>query len=160
MESDDEELIKSASEKASTLHNMLNEKNINYDSFFAFLLSTTNYERQIIAEEYKSKFTKTIFDDINTQISNKDVKYIIAFNDGVYENFKFINNIEKDKNDIYKMISDYFIEHLKDEKPISSIISDLFENKLINLKIDANNKNNIRNVVANNLSCTIIEFFS
>ena len=94
------------------------------------------------------------------EINNKDVKYIIAFNDGVYENFKFINNIEKDKNDIYKMISDYFIEHLKDEKPISSIISDLFENNLINLKIEANNKNNIRNVVANNLSCTIIEFFS
>ena len=52
MESDDDELIKTASEKAEILHNMLNEKSINYDAFFSFLLSTNNYERQIIADEY------------------------------------------------------------------------------------------------------------
>ena len=98
MESDDEELIKSASEKASTLHNMLNEKNINYDSFFSFLLSTTNYERQIIAEEYKSKFTKTIFDDINTQISNKDVKYIVTL--------MFYNYYELDARTLHKALKE------------------------------------------------------
>jgi len=110
MESDDEELIKSASEKASTLHNMLNEKNINYDSFFAFLLSTTNYERQIIAEEYKSKFTKTIFDDINTQISNKDVKYIVTL--------MFYNYYELDARTLHKALKEK-----RNEKPIVEIFA-------------------------------------
>ena len=110
MESDDEELIKSASEKASTLHNMLNEKNINYDSFFSFLLSTTNYERQIIAEEYKSKFTKTIFDDINTQISNKDVKYIVTL--------MFYNYYELDARTLHKAIKEK-----RNEKPIVEIFA-------------------------------------
>ena len=110
MESDDEELIKSASEKASTLHNMLNEKNINYDSFFSFLLSTTNYERQIIAEEYKSKFTKTIFDDINTQISNKDVKYIVTL--------MFYNYYELDARTLHKALKEK-----RNEKPIVEIFA-------------------------------------
>ena len=110
MESDDEELIKSASEKALTLHNMLNEKNINYDSFFSFLLSTTNYERQIIAEEYKSKFTKTIFDDINTQISNKDVKYIVTL--------MFYNYYELDARTLHKAIKEK-----RNEKPIVEIFA-------------------------------------
>ena len=110
MESDDEELIKSASEKASTLHNMLNEKNINYDSFFSFLLSTTNYERQIIAEEYKSKFTKTIFDDINTQISNKDVKYIVTL--------LFYNYYELDARTLHKALKEK-----RNEKPIVEIFA-------------------------------------
>ena len=68
MDSDDEELIKISSEKAVVLHNILIEKNLNYDSLFSFLLSTNNYERQIIAEEYKLKYTKTIFEEINTYI--------------------------------------------------------------------------------------------
>ena len=110
MESDDEELIKSASEKALTLHNMLNEKNINYDSFFSFLLSTTNYERQIIAEEYKSKFTKTIFDDINTQISNKDVKYIVTL--------MFYNYYELDARTLHKALKEK-----RNEKPIVEIFA-------------------------------------
>ena len=110
MESDDEELIKSASEKASTLHNMLNEKNINYDSFFSFLLSTTNYERQIIAEEYKSKFIKTIFDDINTQISNKDVKYIVTL--------LFYNYYELDARTLHKALKEK-----RNEKPIVEIFA-------------------------------------
>ena len=110
MESDDEELIKLASEKASTLHNMLNEKNINYDSFFSFLLSTTNYERQIIAEEYKSKFTKTIFDDINTQISNKDVKYIVTL--------MFYNYYELDARTLHKALKEK-----RNEKPIVEIFA-------------------------------------
>ena len=110
MESDDEELIKSASEKASTLHYMLNEKNINYDSFFSFLLSTTNYERQIIAEEYKSKFTKTIFDDINTQISNKDVKYIVTL--------LFYNYYELDARTLHKALKEK-----RNEKPIVEIFA-------------------------------------
>ena len=89
---------------------MLNEKNINYDSFFSFLLSTTNYERQIIAEEYKSKFTKTIFDDINTQISNKDVKYIVTL--------MFYNYYELDARTLHKALKEK-----RNEKPIVEIFA-------------------------------------
>ena len=110
MESDDEELIKAASEKAEILHNMINEKNINYDAFFSFLLSTTNYERQIMAEEYKTKFTKTIFDEINTKISNKEAKYIITL--------MFYNYYELDARTLHKALKEK-----RNEKPIVEIFA-------------------------------------
>ena len=110
MESDDEELIKTASEKAEILHNMINEKNINYDAFFSFLLNTTNYERQIMAEEYKTKFTKTIFDEINTKISNKEAKYIIIL--------MFYNYYELDARTLHKALKEK-----RNEKPIVEIFA-------------------------------------
>ena len=110
MELDDEELIKTASEKAEILHNMINEKNINYDAFFSFLLSTTNYERQIMAEEYKTKFTKTIFDEINTKISNKEAKYIITL--------MFYNYYELDARTLHKALKEK-----RNEKPIVEIFA-------------------------------------
>ena len=110
MESDDEEIIKASSEKAEILHNMLNEKNINYDAFFSFLLSTTNYERQIISEEYKSKFQKTIFDDINSQILNKEVKNIITL--------MFYNYYELDARTLHKALKEK-----RNEKPIVEIFA-------------------------------------
>ena len=110
MESDDDELIKTASEKAEILHNMLNEKSINYDAFFSFLLSTNNYERQIIADEYKSKFEKTIFDEINTKISNKDTKYIITL--------MFYNYYELDARTLHKALKEK-----RNEKPIVEIFA-------------------------------------
>ena len=110
MESDDEEIIKASSEKAEILHNMLNEKNINYDAFFSFLLSTTNYERQIIAEEYKSKFQKTIFDDINSQILNTEVKNIITL--------MFYNYYELDARTLHKALKEK-----RNEKPIVEIFA-------------------------------------
>ena len=110
MESDDEELIKTASEKAEILHNMINEKNINYDAFFSFLLNTTNYERQIMAEEYKTKFTKTIFDEINTKISNKEAKYIITL--------MFYNYYELDARTLHKALKEK-----RNEKPIVEIFA-------------------------------------
>ena len=110
MESDDEELIKIASAKVEILHNMINEKNINYDAFFSFLLSTTNYERQIMAEEYKTKFTKTIFDEINTKISNKETKYIITL--------MFYNYYELDARTLHKALKEK-----RNEKPIVEIFA-------------------------------------
>ena len=110
MESDDEELIKTASEKAEILHNMINEKNINYDAFFSFLLSTTNYERQIMAEEYKTKFTKTIFNEINTKISNNEAKYIITL--------MFYNYYELDARTLHKALKEK-----RNEKPIVEIFA-------------------------------------
>ena len=111
MDSDDEELIKISSEKAVVLHNILIEKNLNYDRLFSFLLSTNNYERQIIAEEYKLKYTKTIFEEINTYISNKDTKYILTL--------MFYNYYELDARTIHKALK----EGKRNEQPLVEIFA-------------------------------------
>ena len=111
MESDDEMLIKISSEKTVILHNILNEKNINYDSLFSFLLSTNNYERQIIAEEYKIKYTRTIFEDLKKFITNKDTNYIITL--------MFYNYYELDARTIHKALK----EGKRNEKPLIEIFA-------------------------------------
>jgi hypothetical protein len=72
-------------------------------------------------------------------------------------------------NNIYKNISKFFIEHLKDEqKKMSEIIYEYFDNLLMQKKTKDNlnndNKSNgnieINDFFANNLSCIIVEFFS
>ena len=108
---DDEELIKICSEKAVVLNDILNKKTLNYDEFFGFLMSTTNYERQIIAEEYKQKFSKTIFEDINAKISNKDTKNIVTL--------MFYNYYELDARTIHKALK----EGKRNEKPIIEIFA-------------------------------------
>jgi len=95
------------------------------------------------------------------EINNKDIKYIIAFNNGFYEFFKNFNCTEKDKEIIYKKISDYFIEQMKDEqKNLSDIIADYFDKNFINKDIIDSNINKNRYNIVQNLSCVIIEFFS
>lgn len=111
MESDEDDLIKMSSEKAVILNNILTEKNINYDSLFSFLLSINNYERQIIAEEYKSKYNKTIFEDINTYITNKDTKNILTL--------MFYNYYELDARTLHKALK----EGKRNEKPIVEIFA-------------------------------------
>ena len=108
---DDEELIKICSEKAVVLNDILNKKTLNYDEFFGFLMSTTNYERQIIAEEYKQKFSKTVFEEINAKISNKDTKNIVTL--------MFYNYYELDARAIHKALK----EGKRNEKPIIEIFA-------------------------------------
>lgn len=108
---DDEELIKICSEKAVVLNDILNKKTLNYDEFFGFLMSTTNYERQIIAEEYKQKFSKTILEEINAKISNKDTKNIVTL--------MFYNYYELDARTIHKALK----EGKRNEKPIIEIFA-------------------------------------
>lgn len=108
---DDEELIKICSEKAVVLNDILNKKTLNYDEFFGFLMSTTNYERQIIAEEYKQKFSKTVFEEINAKISNKDTKNIVTL--------MFYNYYELDARILHKA----FKEGKRDEKAIVEIFA-------------------------------------
>ena len=108
---DDEELIKICSEKAVVLNDILNKKTLNYDEFFGFLMSTTNYERQIIAEEYKHKFSKTVFEEINAKISNKDTKNIVTL--------MFYNYYELDARTIHKALK----EGKRNEKPIIEIFA-------------------------------------
>jgi annexin A7/11 len=112
MESEDEEqMIKECSEKAVTLHNILTEKNINYDNLFTFLLGTTNYQRQIIANEYNLKYNKTIFDEIKTYIKNKDTNNIITL--------MFYNYYELDARTIHKALK----EGKRKEKPLVEIFA-------------------------------------
>ena len=111
MESDDEMLIKISSEKTVILNKILNEKNINYDSLFSFLLNTNNYERQIIAEEYKIKYTRTIFEDLKKFITNKDTNYIITL--------MFYNYYELDARTIHKALK----EGKRNEKPLIEIFA-------------------------------------
>jgi len=103
------------------------------------------------------------------EINNNDIKYIIMFNYGVYESVLYELNCDKNMNNIYKNISKFFIEHLKDEqKKISEIIYEYFDNLLMQKKTKDNlnndNKSNgnieINDFFANNLSCIIVEFFS
>ena len=96
------------------------------------------------------------------EINNRDIKYLIAFNNGFYENYKNYNSSEQNNKIIYKKIASDFIELLKDEeKNISDIIGDYFD-KIIsnNQNIVNNNVNQNGNNIYNNLSCVIIEFFS
>ena len=96
------------------------------------------------------------------EINNKDIKYIIAFNQALYEILINTNDLDNNINNIYKKISQYFIEELKDEqKSISDVISQYFEN-LIQIYKDNTSDNNIKNnkSLTNNLSCVFIEFFS
>ena len=104
------------------------------------------------------------------EINNNDIKYIIMFNNGLYERALYKLNFEKDiKNNIYKNISEFFIEHLKEEKKkISEIICEYFNDLIIQKKeviiLNNDNKSNsnieINNFFESNLSCIIVEFFS
>ena len=99
------------------------------------------------------------------EINQSDIKYIIVFNNGFYENFQKMNMSEKDidnKEIIYKNIADYFLQYLKDDqKAISEIISDYFNKYIPNdlNQINDNNKNSQVNS-NNNLSCIIVDFFT
>lgn len=94
------------------------------------------------------------------EINNTDIKYIIAFNNGFYENYKQMNSTDKEYKKNYKKIADYFVEQLKDgKKSISDIISDYFDKNIIT-KENKENNNQYRNLVPYNISLMIIEFFS
>lgn len=96
------------------------------------------------------------------EINNKDIMYIIAFNNGFYEHFKCFNNSTEDINRNYKKISDDFIACLKDSnKPINEQISSYIDNLIKNNRSSTNNDNNKKfKIISQNLSCGIIEFFS
>ena len=53
MESDDEELKRRAIEKTDILFSVFISNPINFDMLFDVLIRTSNYERQIVAEQYK-----------------------------------------------------------------------------------------------------------
>ena len=111
MDNDDEALIKSCSEKAGEIHNILTDKFIKSEKLFNFLLKTNNYERQIIAHEYKQNYNKTIFEEINDSIKDKEVKNIISM--------MFYNYYELDARTIHKALK----EGKRKEKPLVEIFA-------------------------------------
>ena len=111
MESNDESLKKRAIEKTDLLFSIFINNPLNYDMLFDILLRTSNYERQIIADEYKIKYKKTVFDEINSLISDKDTKYIVTLM--VY------NYYELDARILHKA----FKEGKRDEKAIVEIFA-------------------------------------
>lgn len=111
MESNDESLKKRALEKTDLLFSIFINNPLNYDMLFDILLRTSNYERQIIADEYKIKYKKTVFDEINSLISDKDTKYIVTL--------MFYNYYELDARILHKA----FKEGKRDEKAIVEIFA-------------------------------------
>ena len=110
MEVDEDELIKTCSEKAVILNSFFEEKKINADGLFSFLLSSKNYERQIIADEFSKKFGKTIFEVINNSSLNKDTKYITTL--------LFYNYYELDERPIVEIFASrpsWFLQIVNDE---------------------------------------------
>ena len=111
MESNDESVKKRALEKTDLLFSIFINNPLNYDMLFDILLRTSNYERQIIADEYKIKYKKSVFDEINSLISDKDTKYIVTL--------MFYNYYELDARILHKA----FKEGKRDEKAIVEIFA-------------------------------------
>jgi len=111
MESNDESVKKRALEKTDLLFSIFINNPLNYDMLFDILLRTSNYERQIMADEYKIKYKKTVFEEINSLISDKDTKYIVTL--------MFYNYYELDARILHKA----FKEGKRDEKAIVEIFS-------------------------------------
>ena len=112
MDSDEEEEIKRrAIEKTDILFSIFISSPLNYDMLFDLLLRTSNYERQIIAEEYKIKYNKSVFDEINHLISNADTKNIVTL--------MFYNYYELDARILHKA----FKEGKRDEKAIVEVFA-------------------------------------
>jgi serine/threonine protein phosphatase PrpC len=166
------------------INNKLIEKQKNYEEEEKNrikIIKGLKYGKNIINEEYSYtrgfgdyQYKTNDFIKIDSQeilaepfiyeINQSDIKYIIVFNNGFYENFQNMNMSEKDKDNkeiIYKNIADYFLQYLKDDqKAISEIISDYFNKYIPNdlNQINDNNKNS--KVNSNNLSCIIVDFFT
>lgn len=111
MDPEEEEIIRKAVEKTDILFSIFISNPLNYDMLFDLLLRTNNYERQIIAEEYKIKYNKSVFDEINNSISNADTKNIVTL--------MFYNYYELDARILHKA----FKEGKRDEKAIVEVFA-------------------------------------
>ena len=109
MDSEEEE-IKRALEKTDILFSIFIGNPLNYDMLFDLLIRSSNYERQIIAEEYKIKYNKSVFDEIKKLITNEDVKNIVTL--------MFYNYYELDARILHKALREK-----KDEKAIVEVFA-------------------------------------
>lgn len=107
----DDQLMKRALEKTEQLFSVFINNPLNYDMLFDILIRTSNYERQIIAEEYKIKYNKSVLDEINNLVTEKSVKNIVSL--------MFYNYYELDARILHKA----FKEGKRDEKAIVEIFA-------------------------------------
>ena len=110
MDPEEVETLKKAIEKTDILFSIFINNPLNYDMLFDFLIRSNNYERQIIAEEYRIKYNKTVFEEINNLISDKDTKNIVSL--------MFYSYYELDARALHKAFKEK-----KDEKAIVEIFA-------------------------------------
>jgi hypothetical protein len=110
MDPEEEEVIRKAIEKTDILFSIFIGNPLNYDMLFDLLIRSSNYERQIIAEEYKIKYNKSVFDEIKKLITNEDVKNIVTL--------MFYNYYELDARILHKALREK-----KDEKAIVEVFA-------------------------------------
>ena len=107
----DDQVMKRALEKTEQLFSVFINNPLNYDMLFDILIRTSNYERQIIAEEYKIKYNKSVLDEINNLVTEKSVKNIVSL--------MFYNYYELDARILHKA----FKEGKRDEKAIVEVFA-------------------------------------
>ena len=111
MDSKNEELKKKAIESTDRLYNIFMGNPIDYDLLCDLLISSSNYELQIIADEYKKKYNKSVLDEINTLVKDEDTRYIMSL--------MFYNYYELDARILHKALK----EGKRDEKAIIEIFA-------------------------------------
>ena len=107
---DDAHLMKRCLEKTEQLFSVFTGNPLNYDMLFDILTRTSNYERQIIADQYKIRYNKSVFDEINSLISEKNIRNIVTL--------MFYNYYELDARVLHKALKEK-----KDEKAIVEIFA-------------------------------------
>lgn len=107
--SSDQEIMKRIAEKTDKIFKLITAYKINYEYLFDVIINTNNYERQIISFQYKIKYNKSIFDEIDQHL-DKSVKEIVKY--------MFYNPYELDAR-----LLNHALKVKKDEKCIVEIFA-------------------------------------
>ena len=107
---DDAALIKKLEEKTDLLYNIFYTEPLNTDMLFDLFTRTSNYELQIMADEYQKKYETSVFEEINRVIQNKETKQVCTM--------LFYNYYELDARILHKALKEK-----KDEKVIVEIFA-------------------------------------
>ena len=107
---DDSALIKKLEEKTDLLYNIFYTEPLNTDMLFDLFTRTSNYELQIMADEYQKKYETSVFEEINRVIQNKEAKQVCTM--------LFYNYYELDARILHKALKEK-----RDEKVIVEIFA-------------------------------------
>lgn len=107
---DDAALIKKLEEKTDLLYNIFYTEPLNTDMLFDLFTRTSNYELQIMADEYQKKYETSVFEEINRVIQNKETKQVCTM--------LFYNYYELDARILHKALKEK-----RDEKVIVEIFA-------------------------------------
>ena len=107
---DDAALVKKLEEKTDLLYNIFYTEPLNTDMLFDLFTRTSNYELQIMADEYQKKYETSVFEEINRVIQNKEAKQVCTM--------LFYNYYELDARILHKALKEK-----RDEKVIVEIFA-------------------------------------